>query len=259
MRFRRIVRRMREDTDIGGRRSRFPTTRRSAVLAAGSLDADERERGFGLLVEAYWKPVYKYLRLKGGARNEEAKDLTQGFFARAFEKGFFASYDAGKGSFRTYLRVCLDGYVANESKAARRQKRDPGAPLLSLDFASADGELAARGVPAGQSLEAYFHAETVRSLFALAVEALHEECTAKGKDLAFRLFERYDLDAGPSGDPSYAELAAEHGVSAMDVTNQLAFARRTFRRLVLERLRAITGSEQEFREEARAILGRDPA
>jgi hypothetical protein len=130
--------------------------------------------------------------------------------------------------------------------------------LLSLDFAAADGELMAHGLPAGQSLEDYFHAEAVRSLFTLSVESLRAECAASDKELAFQFFERYDLDPGPSGEPSYAALAAEHGLSASQVTSQLAYARRTFRRLVLDRLRAITGSDREFREEARAILGRTP-
>jgi hypothetical protein len=95
---------MREDTDIGGRVSRFPTTRRSAVLAAGSEDRSERERAFELLVAAYWKPAYKYIRLKWGADNEQGKDLTQSFFARAFEKDFLRSYEPRKGSFRNFLR-----------------------------------------------------------------------------------------------------------------------------------------------------------
>jgi hypothetical protein len=45
---------VRDETDIGGRAGRFPTTRRSTVLAAGSDDASEKERAFGLLVAAYW-------------------------------------------------------------------------------------------------------------------------------------------------------------------------------------------------------------
>lgn len=248
---------MHDDTAIGGPAGRFPTTRRSAVLAAGSDDAAEKERAFELLGAAYWKPVYKYVRLKWRADNEEGKDLTQSFFARALEKDFLRSYEPRKGSFRTFLRVCLDGHVANERKSALRQKRSPGEPLLPLDFATADGELLAQGVPAGQSLEDYFHAEAVRSLFALSVEALREECAARGKGAAFRLFERYDLDPGPSGEPSYAELAREQSLSEAEVTSLLAYARRTFRRLVLDRLRAMTGSDREFREEARAILGRD--
>jgi DNA-directed RNA polymerase specialized sigma24 family protein len=117
---------MRDQTDIGGRVSRFPTTRRSAVLAAGSQDRAEKELGFELLVEAYWKPVYKYVRLRWRADNEGGKDLTQGFFARAFEKDLLRSYDSRKGSFRNFLRVCLDGHVANERKAARDSSRGAG-------------------------------------------------------------------------------------------------------------------------------------
>jgi len=43
------------------------------------------------------------------------------------------------------------------------------------------------------------------------------------------------------------------------VTNHLAAARRDFRRIVLDRLRAMTASEEEFREEVRTVLGIDTA
>jgi len=42
------------------------------------------------------------------------------------------------------------------------------------------------------------------------------------------------------------------------VTNFLAFARREFRRIVLEKLREITANDREFREEARSLLGVAP-
>ena len=246
---------MRHDTGIGGPRSRFPTTRVSAVREAGSADPDVRERGFAAVVDAYWKPAYKYVRLRFQQDGESAKDLTQGFFARAFEKGWLAAYDPKKGSFRTFLRTCLDGFVANERKASHRLRRSPGAPLLSLDFEGAEGELVERAVPGGKSMEEFFHEEFVRGLFGAAVGELEARCLASGKEKAFRLFERYDLDPDPEGAPTYGTLAAAFGMTTTEVTNQLAFARRTFRRIVLERLRRITGSEQEYREEVRTILG----
>ena len=46
-------------------------------------------------------------------------------------------------------------------------------------------------------------------------------------------------------------------MSLSEVTNHITFARREFRRIVLERLRKLTGSEEEFRYEARAVLGID--
>jgi hypothetical protein len=99
----------------------------------------------------------------------------------------------------------------------------------------------------------------VRSLFGLAVEALRRRCTEAGKDVHFALFERYDLD-GPdaAARSSYADLAREMGIPETQVTNHLAWARREFRRLVLEALEEATGSEEEFRTEARQLLGIDP-
>jgi RNA polymerase sigma factor (sigma-70 family) len=237
----------------------FPLTRRSVVRAAASTDPETRQRAFDTLVAAYWRPVYKYLRLKWSATGEDAEDLTQGFFARAIEKGFFDRFDPARARFRTYLRACLDGFVANERKSAGRLKRGGGAEHVSLDFAGAEAELARQGPSESADMEEYFHREWVRSLFGLAVEALRRRCTEAGKDVHFALFERYDLD-GPdaAARPSYADLAREMGIPETQVTNHLAWARREFRRLVLEALEEATGSEEEFRTEARQLLGIDP-
>ena len=70
--------------------TRFPATRHSIVAAIRSDQADVRRSAFDTLVTAYWKPVFKYLRLKWHAPAEDAADLTQAFFLRAFEKSFFA-------------------------------------------------------------------------------------------------------------------------------------------------------------------------
>jgi RNA polymerase sigma-70 factor (ECF subfamily) len=129
------------DTDIGGPAHRFPATNHSAIINARSDDSSVRRRAFDTILASYWKPAYKYIRLKWHADNEDAKDLTQGFFASAFEKNYFATYDARKASFQTFLRTCLDGFVANERKAGRRLKR--GGDMDHLDFAAAEHELAA--------------------------------------------------------------------------------------------------------------------
>lgn len=231
---------------------RFPSTRRTAVEAAASQDSGERRRGFEALVESYWKPVYKYIRLKWQEENDAAQDLTQGFFTRAIEKDFFRGYDTVKGSFRTYLRTCVDGFVANEKKAAGRIKRGGKTEIVGLDFAGAEGELREHPVAEGVSMEEYFRREWVRNLFALAVEKLRMTCEARGKTAHFRLFERYDLDEEETG---YEELAREMDLPVTQVTNYLAWARREFRQIVLDGIREVSGSEEEFRREARALLG----
>jgi DNA-directed RNA polymerase specialized sigma24 family protein len=238
---------------------RFPQTRRSVVVAARDADPEVRRQAWGVLAEGYWRPVYKLLRVRWGLEREDAEDLTQEFFAAALAKGTFERYDPARARFRTYLRACLDGFAANERKAAGRLKRGGGQAPLSLDFEGAEAELRRHGAGEGLGLDEFFHREWVRSLFGLAVEDLRRWAEASGRSVHFRLFERYDLEGPDSPErPSYGELAAEHGIPVTQVTNFLAATRRELRRLVLERLRELTASEEEFRSEARLVLGIDP-
>jgi hypothetical protein len=238
---------------------RFPVTRLSAIVAASSANREERTRAFEVLVSAYWMPVYKYIRIKWNKPTEDARDLTQAFFLEAMEKNFFGRYDASKARFRTFLRTCLDGFVANENKAASRIKRGGGATILSLDFDGAEEQLTIGARPAAGAIDEYFEKEWARSVFSLALESFRAQMLNAGKETHLRLFERYVLDADDeTPKTSYKALAAEFNLLTTDVTNYLALARREFRRIVLEKLRELTATDEEFRREARALLGVDP-
>jgi RNA polymerase sigma factor (sigma-70 family) len=253
---------MSDDTQIGGAGGKFPATHWSAVIAARSADPAERKRALETIIAAYWKPIYKYIRIRWGKNNEDAKDLTQEFFLRVIEKNDLEDFDPGKARLRTFLRVCTDHFVANDSKAARRQKRGGEAQHISLDFETAEAELArAKPLPGAnaspESMDDFFEREFLRSLFGVSVESLRKFCESNGKKTHFRLFEIYvisDLDEGESR-PSYSRLAGRFGIAETDVTNYLAYARNEFRRIALEKLREMTVSEDEFRREARALLG----
>ena len=244
------------DTDIGGAQHRFPETNQSAIVRARSADEVVRQRAFETILKSYWKPVYKYIRLKWHADNEDAKDLTQGFFADAFEKSHFAKYDVSKASFQTFLRTCLDGFVANERKAAKRLKRGGDREHFQFDFVSAEDEFALHAAASKLSPEDYFHREWVRWMFTLAVEVFRRRCDESGRRIHFQLFERYDL-SDDSQTVSYTSLGEEFKLDPQTVNNYLAAARRQFRRIVLEQLREITATEEEFRNEARSLLGVD--
>ena len=245
----------------------FPLTRHSVVAAAQGRDPEERVRAMDAITNSYWRPVYKYVRLRWRVEREDAEDFTQDFFSRLLEKDFLASYDPAKGKLRTFLRTCIDRLFMNQVRDARRQKRGDAAIHVSLDFEEAEHELAA-STQTG-SPEDYFEKEWVRTLFALAVERLRAHCRQAGKTTQFALFERYDLgdadlgdanlgDANDEAQPSYAALADEFHIAPTDVTNYLAFARREFRRSVLAQLRDMTGSDEEFQREARSLLGAEP-
>jgi RNA polymerase sigma factor (sigma-70 family) len=234
----------------------FPATRHTLVRAAQSADPEVRRQGFDALISAYWKPVYKYLRVKWHASDEDARDLTQEFFARTLEKGFFDRYDPSRARFRTYVRTCLDGFVANWKKAEGRLKRGGGVTIVPLEFETAEGELRHHDVAGeGQSdLDAYFDREFARSITELAVARVRDRAQAAGRTIAFALFERYDL--AEAARPTYGELAAEFGMTADAVTNALAWARRELRTALLDVLRGVCATEDEFRREAETLFGR---
>ena len=241
------------DTDIGGPLHRFPITSHSAIIAAASDDVQVRQRALETIVASYWKPAYKYIRIKWQASNEDAKDLTQGFFATAIEKSYFAGYDASKASFQTFFRTCLDRFIANQKKSDRRLKRGAGSDHLSLDFAGAESELASNLPATELNPEEFFQREWVRSLFTLSVEALEEVYKRTGRELQFKIFELYDLQESAEGKVSYNSLASEFDLKTTDVTNYLAAARRDFRKLLLEKVRELTGTEAEFQAEVRSL------
>jgi RNA polymerase sigma factor (sigma-70 family) len=238
----------------------FPPTRFSVVQATHSDDAAIRHSAWEALIRAYWKPVYKYVRIKWQAGAEDAQDLTQAFFLHAMDAGFFQRFEPQRARFRTYLRVCLHGFIANERKAATRKKRGGDYQLMSLDFADAEGELRQLQLAADGDPEEFFRQESLRSLFALAVASLRAHYTALGRERQFALFERYDLVSPEQRErPTYQQLADSLGLTVTQVTNQLAATRRDFRRYVLDHLRAVCGTEQEFRTEAIELLGTDPS
>jgi RNA polymerase sigma factor (sigma-70 family) len=238
---------------------KFPATRWSVIDAARSADAGERERALAALFAAYWRPVYKYIRIRWSRPAEDAQDLTQGFFAEILERDLLTKYNPAKSRLRTYLRVCADSFVLNQDKAASRQKRGGNVLHVPLDFQQVEGELREQvvdpaAIPSPDSMEEFFEKEWIRSLFTLAVEDLRSLCEQRQRAKAFRLFEEYDLDGGQ--DVSYDDLARKHGIPVTDVTNTLAWARREFRRMATDRLREICGSDDEFQRELLSVFGK---
>jgi DNA-directed RNA polymerase specialized sigma24 family protein len=95
----------------------FPATRLSVVERTRSGDEETRRIALSTIIDAYWKPAYKYLRVKWSLGPEEAADLTQEFFTSTLEKEVVEKYDPARARFRTYLRCA--------SMASRRTRGKP--------------------------------------------------------------------------------------------------------------------------------------
>lgn len=232
----------------------FPSTRLSVVQRTRSSDEETRRVALTAIIDAYWKPVYKYLRVKWSLTPDEASDLTQEFFTSALEKDVVEKYDPAKARFRTYLRMCVDGVASNARKSERRLKRGGGVTLVPLDFETAEGEIATYEPAVEPGVDEMFYREWLRALLERSVADLKRAAADAGRLAMFEVFARYDLLDERDTRPTYAEIGRELGLTAATVTNHLAAMRRQFRAIVLERLRELTSSEEEWEAEAAKLL-----
>src|SRR6478672_8624810 len=111
----------------------FQSTHWTLILRARQSDPTETAReALSDFCEAYWPPLYTFLRLRGHA-SPEAQDLVQGFFAHLVEKNKVTRADREKGGLRTFLLVSLQNFVYNEYDHAHRLKRGGGHRIVSID------------------------------------------------------------------------------------------------------------------------------
>ena len=233
----------------------FPATRLSVVERTRSGDEETRRVALAAIIDAYWKPAYKYLRLKWSLDADAAADLTQEFFTSALEKEVVEMYDPARARFRTYLRLCLDGFASNARKAERRLKRGGGVDVVSLDFETAEGEIATHEPAVAADVDEMFYREWVRALLERSVADLEDYAAELGRPEMFEVFARYDLADEGDARPTYTAIAAALNLTTATVTNHLAAMRRQFRKIVLERLRDLTSSDEEWEAEAAKLLG----
>jgi len=116
---------------------RFQTTRWTLVLAAGGDAGVDAEEALAVLCEAYWGPVYAFIR-RSGHDADASRDLTQAFFLRVLEKDFFGQARPERGRFRSFLLSSVKNFLANERDREHAIKRGGGRVPISLDVQAAE-------------------------------------------------------------------------------------------------------------------------
>lgn len=188
----------------------FATTRWSVVLAAGARDGDGRA-ALSELCAVYWYPVYAFVR-RGGRSDDDARDLTQEFFARLIGGPDLARMDPALGRFRAWLVAALKHFLANEHARAIAQKRGGGAHHTSLD-----AEVAAEG-PHRYALElvddvtpeTLFHRRFALDLVDRALRILRDQHVAAGN---LARFEALRPSLAGRRDEGYDDVARTLGIT----------------------------------------------
>jgi len=241
-----------DETSIGGQVHQFLTTRWSVIgeIQAG-LDKDRAL--IGLLLGNYWKPVYCYLRQKGYA-NEQAKDLTQGFFHEVvLNRDLVQRADPAKGRFRAFLLHALNQYVTNEMKKSRTLRRLPRGGLVPLEVTDPSNlpPCLERSDP-----EAAYDYAWMSALLDQILAAVHRDCQGRGLDVHWELFrERVVRPILDSTAPApLSDLCDRYKIEdPQQVSNMIATVKRRFRSAMREYVRTTVLAEEEVDEELAEI------
>ncbi len=234
------------DTKIGGTRESFPETAWLTVLSSPDPASPQRRALLERLCTLYWRPVYKFVRASWGKSVENAKDLTQEFFARVIDSDLIVRYRPAQGRFRDFLKGALRNFLAEVHRDGERLKRGGGTATIPLDVD--DVETGAFAHDLGRyTPEQIYDREWAEGLMGECVRRLRQLLLAEGKERQYRVFETYDL-AGPPA-PSYEELARELDVPVHDIRNYLSRARAKLRELIVERISEYVSSKGEIEDE----------
>ncbi len=242
------------NTEIGGAERQLPVTSHTALASLRGGDPQVRDAELQRLVQLYWKPVYSLVRRSWASTNEDAKDLTQDFFAEVVLKESFAErYAPSRGSFRAYLKGALRNFLAKRSRDGSREKRGGNVRITSLHIQDADLEGL---IPDDQALrpEEVFDRTWRTVVLGRASEMLAEHFEGQGKRVYFEVFRRYDLEP-EEGRTSYETVARELRIGVDDVKNYLTRSRETFREIVRSILCESVGTPEDLSSEWDALFG----
>lgn len=227
----------------------FRSTAWSVIQEAKDPDSPEHRDSLERLFRVYWRPVYWTLRLEWNENPENARDLTQQYFAMFLEKDLLRQVSASKGRFRNFVKATLKNFMLMDRRETAALKRGGDRRLFSLDAADVE-PLEARGAERAPSPEQLFDRELMKSVMEESLADLRREMEAAGRRNHFELFVRYY-----SSDVSYDSLAAETKASVTDIGNWLTAVRRRYREMVMSRLRDGVSTPEELSSEALDLLG----
>ena len=231
-------------------RARFDTTHWSLVVAAGAKATPHSEEALARLCEAYWYPLYAYVR-RWGYTSDEAQDLTQEFFARLMEKEYLRQADPHRGRFRSFLLAALKHFLANERDRAGAQKRGGGRPPLPLEIETAEGRYSLE--PADpETPEKIFERRWALILLDKVLSRLRDEYHRTNRSALFDVLKDL-LTSGKAGEP-YARLGAELGMSEGAVKVAVHRLRRRFGELLREEIAETVADPQDVDDEIRYLF-----
>jgi RNA polymerase sigma factor (sigma-70 family) len=227
----------------------FATTHWSVVLAAQG-PSPAAEEALEKLCRTYWRPIYGFVR-RQGVGTEEAKDLTQGFFALLLERRDLDAVRREKGRLRSYLLTALKHFFASEQRRALAIKRGKGQRLVPLEELSAIERTEMQPTD-HLSADRIYERRWASTLMEQVLRRLKEEyCTAGNAEL-FDLLKQLLPDE--PGAPSRSEIAARLGMTENAVRQAFHRFRHRYQVLLREEISHTVTIASDIEDELRHLI-----
>lgn len=233
------------ENEVPSSATQFSTTRWSVVLLAGQEASSQSAAALEKLCRAYWQPVCAFARRKGWAE-EDAKDLTQQFFASLLERNDFHGLDPKRGKFRTFLLAAFTHFLANEYDRSRALKRG-GGRVISLEETGPADFPAADASPTD-----LYDLHWARTVLRAALGQLKDEMAELKKESQFGELKQFLTTNGGAGE--YAVAAGRLGVETSSVPVLVHRLRQKYRDLVRAEVAQTVSSPAELAEEMRHLF-----
>jgi RNA polymerase sigma-70 factor (ECF subfamily) len=229
----------------------WATTTWTQVLAARGGATTESRQALETLCRTYWYPLYAFLRSQGlGA--DDARDLTQAYFAELLEKGYLEDADPSRGRFRVFLMTSIGHFIAKEREKARAWKRGGRTEILSLDETDAEGRY--RAEPADRMTpDQIFERRWALTLLENVLARLRQEFAGTLREREFERLKQFITGEQPK--LTYRDFAVELGISEPAVKTMVHRLRQRFGGMLREAIAETVADAHEVDDEVRHLLG----
>lgn len=224
----------------------FHTTRWSVVVAAGR---EESSQALETLCQSYWFPIYAYIRRRS-SQDDDAKDLTQAFFANLLSRQTLADADPDRGRFRAYLLTACKRFLANELDRQNAQKRGGGHSVLSLDFKTADSKYPVAAVN-DVTAEVLFEQQWAITLIDTVLDQLRQQYDDRNKS---PLFDALKPCLAGGNSESYAQIAQRLQISETAVKVEVHRLKTRYREQIRAEIGHTVDSQDDVEDEIRRLF-----
>ena len=227
----------------------FTTTHWSVVLTVQG-ESPAAQEALEKLCRTYWRPIYSFVRRQGvGA--EEAKDVTQGFFAQLLERGSLSAVRKEKGRLRSFLLGALKYFLADEQRRAMAIKRGSGLRPIPLEDLRADERLEME--PADPvTAEMIYERRWALTVLEQVLSRLKDEYREAGDAALFDSLKQLLPDEPDS--PSQAEIAAHLGMRENAVRQAFYRFRQRYQSLLREEIAHTVATPGDIEDELRHLI-----